>query len=245
MDILNKFENINIERENQIPKEDMRYCNMQFDFYNKVYNKYDNHLKTMLSLEDEQKEMQKTSQEFVSYPHTYIWQYSGISSKETEREMVKLSVSFIGEICTYFEKKYNITCSRKDLKYDENCREPKLINIDFMLDACILSSLNGMSFFEKSISEIKSKAKLERNYNEWRKEWNYDIKNKVIKFRVPIYNVIPALYLYDNNETKITDCFNYNKVSDFRSFENGNTDIKFQKSEFALEFARKYLGCVV
>jgi hypothetical protein len=38
--------------------------------------------------------------------------------------------------------------------------------------------------------------------------------------------------------------YTYNKIDDYKSYNNGNTDIKFCNSQYALDFAVRYLGYV-
>jgi hypothetical protein len=81
-------------------------------------------------------------------------------------------------------------------------------------------------------------------YYSYRKYWNYEVKGRTIKFKVNIRDIYPALYYYDNNETKPINSFTYNKIDDYKKYDNGNTDIKFLNSSYALEFATKYLGYI-
>jgi hypothetical protein len=115
------------------------------------------------------------------------------------------------------------------------------LNYNIIIDE-IFVDLNGYTFKEKAISDIKEKAKIKQSYCSWLNEWNYDVKGKIIKFRFNIKGIMPALYFYDNNEMDIIDCFTHNKIDNYTSYVNGNADIKFYSKEFASEFAKKYLG---
>ena len=242
--ILDLFETVEITNKNAISEEDRKFCETQFGFYKKVYEAYKKHLKIVADLTKEQAEVKKEIESYNVYSHTYINTYGDIGESNTKKSMISLTKEFAYSICEYFNKKYFVTTTSKELFIDEYAREPVFFTLDEVLDKCILNSLDGLSFIEKAIEEIKTKARTERSYSDWRKEWNYEIKGKIIKFRFNIYNIMPALYFYDNGEKEIVSAYTYNKIDDYRSFENGNTDIKFYKTEYALEFARKYLGYV-
>ena len=162
-------------------------------------------------------------------------------------------------IAYYFTKKYNVTIDDSKIfnkyrdKFDyHNKNNPdktlkldliEYVDIDYniILDEIFLQ-LGGFSFKEKAIDEIKQKAKTPLYYNRYRNYWNYEIKGKTIKFRTSINHIEPALYFYDNNETDIINCYTHNKIDDYKSYDNGNTDIKFYNASDALDFAKRYLG---
>lgn len=246
MSILEKFDNIEIVKENVVSEIDMVFCKLHFEFYTKIYKHYESHLLTMKTLEEDQKLFQEAIKAYMKYPDTYIYKYDGISVEETKKAMLHLSKHFIYTICNYFKEKYNVTVNTDLVSNasDKHQREPKFCELSEIVDKCIVGYLNGLSFLEKAIEEIKAKARTERHYYEWRKKWNYDVKGKIIKFRFNIQNIKSALFFYDGLESDIKNCYSYNRIQDFQTFQNGNTDIKFFKSEYAMDFATRFLGYV-
>ena len=55
---------------------------------------------------------------------------------------------------------------------------------------------------------------------------------------------MPILYFYDNNETELCSCLKHNKVDDIIEYKNGSSSVKFLSEEYALGFAKKYLGYI-
>jgi len=187
---------------------------------------------------------------------------SGFSINNVIEKILEIKEEFINKICWYFGKKYNVTIDNRkiyekykdiEVSYDDKRNKDKTLNINLIkyvyidynivLDE-IFIQLDGYSFWERAVNEIKQKAETPLWYYEYGKYWNYEVKGKIIKFRFGINDIKPALYFYDSNETKIIDCFSYNKVSDFKYYDNGNTDIKFINASYALEFAKNYLGYI-
>jgi len=174
----------------------------------------------------------------------------------------KIKENFVHKLCYYFNKKYNVSLDANkiyekykdiELPYEKRSNKDRTLNLNLIenvyldynviLDE-IFIQLGGFTFLEKAVDEIKQKAKLPLHYYSYRKSWNYEVKGKTIKFRNNINDIRPALYYYDGNETQIFNCYSYNKIDNFKSYENGNTNIKFLNSSYALEFAKKYLGYV-
>lgn len=254
--MLEKFNNIVIENKNRIEEEDEKFCQAFNKIYAETLECYKNTLISLIILYNKQIVT-------VKYAHDLnISMYGDFSINEVMKSILNNKNRFISKICYYFSKKYNVTIDEnkiytkyKDIELPWHEKENKdktlklnlieyvYLDYNMILDE-IFEQLNGFTFLEKAIDEIKQQAKLPQHYYSYRKYWNYEVKGKTIKFRTNIENIYSALYYYDGNETKILDCFSFNKVNDFKSYENGNTDIKFINYSYALEFAKKYLGYV-
>lgn len=255
--ILNKFDEIKVENKNRIDEEDRKLC----EIFNKIFTEtlvcYKNTLDSLISLYNEQISLVENSYELSVSKYGNDLSINGVRDS-----ILKAKENFISKICYYFSRKYNVTIDHykiyekyKDIELPYHKQENKdktfnvnlltYVHIDYniILDE-IFVQLNGMNFWEKAIDEIKQKAKTPLHYYEYRKYWNYEVKGKIIKFRNNIQDIKSALYFYDSNETKIIDCYTHNKVQDYKSYDNGNTDIKFYNASYALEFAKKYLGYV-
>ena len=257
LNLLSKFDEIKIENVNRIDEEDKKFC----EIFNKIYFEtlicYRNTLDSLINLYNEQ---------VVLVPNDYnlfISKYgSDLSINDVKDSILKAKKRFISKICCYFSKKYNVTINDDkiyekykdiELPYGKQENRDKTLNINLLeyvhidyniiLDE-IFVQLNGHSFLEKAIDEIKQKAKMPLRWYEYRKYWNYEVKGKTIKFRTGINDIKPALYFYDNNETQLIDCYTHNKVDDYTSYDNGNTNIKFISASYALDFAKRYLGYI-
>lgn len=264
MNMLNVFDEIKIENDNRIDIEDRNYCEKHNRAYQETLKSHKETLKNWIMLHNNQ--IKKLSYERNGYTYTqeyisYFGGGNGICINKLIDEIIKIKQRFIGMITYYFTRKYNITIDDNKIfnkykdKFDYHKKENpdktlkldliEYIDIDYntILDE-IFIQLGGFSFKEKAINEIKEKAKTPLHWNDWRKYWNYEIKNKTIKFKISIDHIEPALYFYDNNESNIIDCFTHNKVDDYKSYDNGNTDIKFYNASDALDFAKRYLGYI-
>ena len=70
----------------------------------------------------------------------------------------------------------------KDKTINIDIIEYKYLDYNMILDEIFLQ-LNGFSFKEKAIDEIKKKARMPLRWYEYRKYWNYEVKGKTIKFK--------------------------------------------------------------
>lgn len=256
--ILDKFDTIEIKNTSRIDAEDQEFCELFNQIYSETLECHKNTLSTLIKLYNKQVLLAPND-----YSSLTISRYGReFSVGNVEDGILKLKKSFIDKICYYFEKKYQVTINKEQIheKYKDkeiphykkensdhtlnpNPIEYVYLDYNMILDQ-IFIQLNGFTFFERAVDEIKKKAKTKLMWYDYRKHWNYEIKGKTLKFRCSTKEIKSALYFYDSNETELKDCFTYNKVDDFRYFENGNTDIKFIKPEYALEFATKYLGYI-
>lgn len=264
LDLLSQFDNIKIENTNRIDTEDKIYCEKHNKAYYETLKSHKETLKSWITLYNSQILELSYNRNGYTYTQEYISYFGGggnVCIDKIIQEIERIKERFVGMITNYFENKYNVTIDDNKIinkykdKFDYHKKENQdktlkldlieYIDIDYniILDEIFLQ-LNGFSFQEKAIDEIKQKAKMPLHWYEYRKYWNYEVKGKTIKFRTNINDIKPALYYYDSNETKLIDCFSYQKVDDFKSYDNGNTDIKFYNSSYALEFAKKYLGYI-
>lgn len=254
--LLEKFNDIEIKNVSRIDQEDQQYCELFNQIYSETLEAYKNTLNTLIMLYNKQIPLVKNSYDLS------VSIYGDFSISEVVKHIHNIKEHFISKICYHFMRKYNVTINDdaiikkyKDIELTYHKREnpdktlnPNLIEYVYLDYSMILDEIfiqmDGYTFWEKAIDEIKIKAYMPLHWYDYRKCWNYEVKGKTIKFRDNINNIKPALYFYDSNETQIIDCFTFNKVDNFRYFDNGNTDIKFIKPEYALEFAKKYLGYI-
>jgi hypothetical protein len=254
MNLIDKFDQIQVTNTNRIDVDDKTFCELWDSIYSESLECYKSILNKMISVHNFQIPRVKQKYEL------YIDLYGDFGINDCIKNIIKIKERFIGKVCWYFSEKYNVTINdtkiydkykdveRRDIENRDgtialNPIECKPIDYNIIVDEIIVQ-LNGFSFKEKAIDEIKKKAKTELRWYDYRKHWTYEVKGKTIKFHFNIKDVYPALYFYDNNETDIIDCFTHNRIDDYKSFDNGNTDIKFANETYALDFAKRYLGYI-
>ena len=245
--ILERIEKIEVTNESRLPIDDV-------EILEKYQSRFDQYRDMFLIYEEFYKNNKIKAPKYTEGYHFSYVDHEKMIEKLCSNFM-KDCQSFIKEILSHFRDKYNVTLENNFEKGTEYCirhREAealermsfyKSFDYNIIVDD-IFNQLGGFNFEEKAINEIKEKARMTQTYCGYRKCWNYDVKGKTIKFRVNIYGIMPALYYYDNNEKQIIDYFTRNKVDGYKSYENGNTDIKFYDATYALEFAKKYLGYI-
>ncbi|MDC4245573.1 hypothetical protein [Clostridium perfringens] len=174
-DILENFDNIEIKNENRLCKEDLSFLEDLQEKLNKAklsFNKYIEFYRENKLLDLEQKEVKLSCSNLEEY---FVSKVVFMEGK-----------SFISKIYNYFEKKYNLTLEK--IKIDEDYslqfREVRArqnlkwfmetLDYNLILDD-IFNQLEGVSFKEKGIQEIKSNV-IERTRG-WKKS-NVDIKGK-------------------------------------------------------------------
>jgi len=254
--LLEKFNDIEIKNNSRIDQEDQQFCELFNNIYSETLECYQNTLNTLIMLYNKQIPLVKDSYQLS------ISMYGDFSISGVMKDIHKIKEHFISKVCYHFMRKYSVTINNdaiykkyKDKEMEWHRKEnpdktlnPNLIeyvylDYNMILDE-IFIQLNGFSFWEKAIDEIKKKALTPLHWSDWRKHWNYEVKGKTIKFRNNVDHIMPALFFYDSNETKLIDCYSFQKVDNFKYYENGNTNIKFINAQYALEFAKKYLGYI-
>lgn len=253
--LLDKFDDIKIDNDNRIDEADQNFCKIQEKLYILSHTVYSNVLKELKNtLEIQNKEFDILKQngkvkDHNKYSFCYIDDYGDCGIHKIEDAIVQTTGKFISRIVYYFSNKYMLKLNDNN-KYDgfnhyhDNVSKLDIITLEYVLETYIFSQLDGCTFIEKAIQQIKKKARMPLQWYNYRKYWNYEIKGKTIKFKTNIDDIQPALYFYDNNETKIINCYSFQKVEDFKSYDNGNTDIKFVNASYALDFAKRYLGYI-
>lgn len=256
LNLLEKFDNIEVKQIDKITAEDREYCEIKEKLYILAHNVYSDTLQKLKSVDEiQKKEFDKIKEKYNMQDYSrnyfgYVSDYGDCGTHEIETTIVKITGSFISKITYYFKNKYMVELDSEYKSYDgfnhyhDSPDKLNIITLDDVLENYIFSKLDGFTFTELAIQQIKEKAKTPLYWYSYQKYWNYEIKGKTIKFRSNIDNIYPALYYYDSNETKIIDYYSFQKVNDTKHYENGNTDIKFYNAEFALEFATKYLGYI-
>jgi hypothetical protein len=164
--LLIKFDNIKIENEERISREDKEFCELQEKVYFKgkeVYLNFINQIKQLKTEAEEIGEKYKTVIERFTYKQETAL-YHSYSVGDLENIINKMKNKFISIIISYFQTNYNVTfeCEKIQEKYKNTLN----ITYNIILDE-IFNALGGLTFIEKESKEIKEKIKENtKNYRE-------------------------------------------------------------------------------
>jgi len=153
MNLLEKFDNLEIKNDNRIPEEDRIFCEEQENIYKKlinIYNEFAIKLKEIKILSEEHGNKYGEQGSYFYKMKTAYNSSHGVSGIEETRDKIKNEL--IDCICSYFGQKYKVTLNTDTIKKKYNLN----ITYDNIIDE-IFIQLNGFSFKEKAVLEIKNK----------------------------------------------------------------------------------------
>lgn len=241
MELLNKFSEIKVDNSKRLPPEDMEFCKLEEKVFNNAYDAYLTAYNSVKTAFDEQKRL-------VGEDYGYIWKYTDCGINDLKEKIISIKSSYISRIIGYFNRKYQTNLSTHNRFDGTTCH--KDLNIDSIaledvLDEYIFERMDGLTLTEYAIKQAIEKNGIKcQTWNKWYKKWNYEVKGKTIKFSYSILGQMPILYFYDNNETELCSCLKHNKIDDIIEYKNGSSSVKFLSEEYALGFAKKYLGYI-
>jgi hypothetical protein len=214
-DILSKFDNIEVNSNSRISEGDKIFCEENQKQYSesiKIQLDFLNTFKEVsgIDLLAERYTSQESKNKFLDW---YKFDKIADLAKETKAK-------FIHEITWYFQRQYNITIDSKKIieKYDFDVTYENIIDEIFV-------QLEGYSFEEKAVKEIKDELKEQvKGYN----KINVIVKNKKVMF--------PNFFYIDSFDVKYgTYKVNYSSDSAFSKlltaishFEQGVTHNNYQ-----------------
>lgn len=242
MNLLDKFTDIKVDNSKRLPAEDIEHCKIEEEMFLNAYNAYSTAYNSVKNAFDRQNEFDGGTYS------GFIWKYCDCGVNDLRDKLISLKSSFISKIVGYFNRKYHLNLSSNN-KFDGTTYHKDLsldvITIEEVLDEYIFGRLEGLTFTECAIKQAMEKNDIKRQeWNKWCEKWNYSVKGRAIKFQYPITDQKPLLYFYDNNETEVCSTLKHNKIDSIQEFKNGSVSVKFLSAEFALEFAKKYLGYI-
>ena len=218
MGILDKFESVKIENQKRIDEQDYEFCKKEQE----EYFKFINLMKKMDSLIFEAVGIKLFDVEKSYYTqnstNSYISEYD--FEKLYELQEIKKSV-FASRIIEYFTKKYQVELNQ--YKYLDTIKGVD-ITYENVLDYIFLR-LNGKSFLEKSIQEVKQATQKIYFYNEYRKCSNIILRGK----KVIIDGYFAKQHWYHKN--RYVMCGNYGNIFnalwlfDCGELNNGKTEL--------------------
>lgn len=243
MGILDKFSDITVDNSKRLLPEDMEHCKVEEELFKDAYNAY------LTAYTSVKAAFERHKQSEIHEYTGYIWDYCDCGVRDLKEKVISLKDVFIGRIVGYFNNKYHLNLSHHN-PFDSSTYHDEKLNMDILtleevLNDYVFGKLEGLTFSECAIKQAMENNKVKcQEWNRYQERWNYEIKGKTLKFWYSISEQLPLLYFYDNNEKEICSELKGNKIESIIRFKNGSTSVKFVSMEFAVEFAKKYLGYI-
>jgi hypothetical protein len=225
LDLLSKFDDITIENDTRIPKEDVIYCKEHERMYNEAYDMFFEFYTKALDWYNRNKDMQPTYTKYVDDYRSNSNSYSVLNDA-----ILDINKAFINHIVNHFTDKYKVTIDTMEIhnklimdyikgeeRWDRDRYEYaiKKTNYNDILDQ-IFIQLGGFSFEDKAIKELKDKTR--RTYQRHYSGSNMSIKGCKVSIdgyyshKDSIWNeyrlsgnydlIFTALYHYENGIIK-------------------------------------------
>jgi len=235
-DILSKFDNIEINNNSRISADDEEFCIVEQEQYNIA-------ITMMLNLMEEIKKssgMDLLNGKWYEEKSTnrYLDSYK---LKEIVLIIDGIKQTFIDKITYHFSNKYNVTIKQERMQknYGYDITYNNIIND-------IILQLDGFTFTEKAIKELKDKTRTTYSYSDYRKTSNMSIKNNKIvidgryAYKDTIWNqyrlngdfgkIFTALYHFENGTIPINGTELHNR---YCGYDNERKERNYDKYEIA------------
>lgn len=200
MDLLEKFENIQIKADNRISQSDRIFC----EAHQKAY---DHARGALVELEFYWENMISKQKELLAPTNktseTYLTSYDGLqlSEQKIRKELRTLHTLFIGHLVSYFSETYHFTIDRNDVQCNLIPQEPtdrwdgdykervkqytqELDNLELSYTDIleqIFFQIGGRAFFEQALYELKEKCH-EAAWNKGNGHAKFERKKSVLQF---------------------------------------------------------------
>ena len=122
LDLLEKFEKVEIKNDSRLGDEDKKYCDRQYTLYIKVLNHYRNMFKLLQNVNQQDNDFYKSvsvENDYYSgtYKHQiYMHEFMKVNKEDFSGIMEETHNRFIERINKYFINKYNVTLKEKKFK---------------------------------------------------------------------------------------------------------------------------------
>lgn len=195
LNILEKFDNIEIKNENRISEDDLLFCKLQQQVYDKSLKAYQDFTSALNSLKNNELEQIRPLGNCKSFEEPsscikYMW-----STYDIKTNYKKIKNNLIDVVVWYFNKKYSIEIESNKFysKFDNS------ITYENVIDE-IFEEIGGVTFTDRAEQEIKENILKATQYDEKIKL----SKNKVIipSARIIHYDSIWREYRFSYNGAK-------------------------------------------
>lgn len=297
MSVLEKFAQVKVDAAVRIPEDDAVYCKAEHQNYmaaHALYTVFRVHLAEGMELERKEWSARtgKTSVGHRSWAYLESYGDGGLDS--IDKRIKEIQVNFIHGLVYYFADKYDIALNNDEVEKNLGFKAPeysrygseskwelemeayrtkstRLLHYNEIVDE-ILLQLDGLTFADKAIQQIKDNARNSAQ-NGYHHKANFAVAKKTIKFcdsfshwQEHHRNVLRALwhyatgstslagtwwsrefdihYSYHSEDKRVGSAYEFEdwKVRKFRYYKSGRWDITFATAEDADTFAREYLG---
>lgn len=216
MNLLEKFESIGMGQDTRITEEDKVYCETQQQAYIQARVA----LKEVLSMVEKYTDQEIDTFTAKGYDRT---RYFSLEISKVESVFADTHQKFIGSLVSYFMQKYSVTllsssiCNKLIPQIDRYCDDDNIIeehkkklydlslNWQQVLD-CILAQLDGFSFADKAVNELKGKCHIAA-WDTYRGSKCYEQKKMLISFKDGCYwNTLfdtPSITLHNSSKDVI------------------------------------------
>lgn len=139
MNILNKFENVEIKNDTRIAPDDLEFCKRNQELYLKVLENYKSVYKDLMKVKDKEFSLFSEIETENSYNYNgctdkkYDNHFVTISKKEFTKTIIGVHRIFITTIYNYFSKKYGVRLETKEPENIIGLEEPKKVE-DYYYD---------------------------------------------------------------------------------------------------------------
>ena len=270
LNLLNKFDNIEIQTHDKISAEDKEFCENQQFVYDKAYDCFDNVKKQYETLSTETKG--------ICYKDYGTWKDEDSCLRHIHyllnlSDYIKdMNYKFLCNIYFYFRRTYKI--SLDEYKRESQFKVEKRFTYHEIVDL-IIEEIGGFSFEEAEIINIKNKIKDALKYNKpiikndtiifeklirwsYDKRWDKDYHScifdnfmKVINaiklfdtkknINVPDWSDTSTIY-FEQLENPMT--IDGDMLKQIKIFKNGKVEMKFNSNENAVNFAKEWCSYV-
>ena len=256
-DIINTFDNIEINNNSRISADDEEFCKTQEKLYKDFISYTDNYINYLKD--------NTFSNE--------IYNSNCLINSITETRNNK-KCNFINDIVHYFRQTYKVTLTSESI----NKKYGIEVTYNNIIDE-IINQLDGYSFTDKAEKEVKDEFKETIKHNKikissckisfdsffYANCYNYGSGNKYEvaysydeKFKKLFKSLAHYLNIDSESFSKLhrtltseyndlvfkTHDIDTNKIKSLKLYKNGKIDIEFSSAEYARQFAKEYCGYI-
>lgn len=256
LNLLNKFDNIEIQTHDKISQEDKEFCENQQFVYDKAYDCFMNVKEQYSNMGSEIAKVSDNCTRYIYY------------LDDIKKYIKDMNFKFLCNIYYYFERTYKLELDvyKKEKKFKVENR----FNYHEIIDL-IIEEIGGFSFEEATIVQLKEAIRKATQYHkiEVKKDtivfekliyWSYDKRwdkdYNTYKFE-NFMKVLEAIQMFDTkkdiNTPKWYGCdtkyferlenpmtIDGDMLKQIKLFKNGKVEMKFNSNENAVKFAKEW-----
>ena len=256
LDLLNKFNNIEIQTHDKISQEDKEFCEKQQFAYDKAFDCF-------MNVKEQYNNMGSEIAKVSDNCTRYIYYLDDI-----KKYIKDMNFNFMCKIYRYFEHTYKLELD--EYKRENQFKVKKRFNYHEIIDL-IIEEIGGFSFEEATIIQLKEAIRKAIQYHKievkkdtivfekliyWSFDKRWDKDYNTYKFE-NFMKVCEAIQRFDTkkdiNTPKWYGCdtkyferlenpmiIDGDRLKQIKIFKNGKVEMKFNSNENALNFAKEW-----